>query len=232
MSELPSFRSSFNGFNRSDVIEFLKKLLDEKSALTEQLSALKDENAALQAELENCKAQISGIESERQTEEQLGRTMCDARRFSDMIVQEANDKAQDILDSALKAANDVSGQVDGISAQISDLTSRFGSSIGDINDCLTALSAQLSRFGSDTEEKKLPYCVTPDAVLTTPAAAEKEESAAPAEDAEDDSLPEPEEAFVFGSDDEDGADDAPLQEKQTQPVRLTVKKVKRSHGGK
>ena len=93
MAEIPSFRSSINGFHRGDVIEFIKKILDENALLTEELSREKEEKSELQAEIENYRNQIEGFHTDRQNEQVLGRAMYDARRFSDELVREAVDQA-------------------------------------------------------------------------------------------------------------------------------------------
>ena len=225
MSDLPSFRSSINGFNRTDVIDFLKKILDENSHLKEQLSEAASLNASLQSEIDKCRSEIDAIKSERQTEELLGRTMCDARRFSDTIVQEANDKAARIFENAVTSANEVSVNADNISAQVNRLNDCFTQAIGGMVKSLSALGNQLSAFSESAEQKKQPFTVTPDEV---PAAEAPEEASQ-----EKPESPEETEDDVLGFKD-DGDDIIVGTEtvKPSAPIRISVKKVKRPNDKK
>ena len=175
MSNAPSFRSSFHGFNRSDVINFIKALMEENAALNDELAALKNElsdrdsaDAArqsesdrLRAELVSCKAEaeaakahFSEMEAERQNDLMLGRVMRDARRFSDILVQEANEKANGMLDSAAQNAKDISEALDTIASQTDAFTEYCNDSLAGIRGKLDDLNRSLSGFTQEVTDKK------------------------------------------------------------------------------
>ncbi len=175
MSNAPSFRSALNGFNRSDVINFIRELMEENNALNDELAELKNEFAekvaeasaeqcdteALRAELEACKAdaeaaqaQLAELETDRQNELMLGRAMYDARRFSDILVQEANDKANSMLDSAAQNAKEISETLSTFSAQTDAFAEYCNNMLAGIRGKLENLNQSLSDFNQELTEKK------------------------------------------------------------------------------
>lgn len=215
MAEIPSFRTSINGFHRGDVIEFIKKILDENAFLTEELSRAREKNTELQAEIENCRNQIEGFHTDRQNEQVLGRVMYDARRFSDELVREAVDRANGILSSAASAAEDVTAQVDVISEQASVFETYFTDSMSSVASQMSALLELLDAFRKDVAEKKTTFVMPEDV-----------------EPPKDETSPDTEETEPC--DEAPTHEEAPETEEESTPapVRLTVKKVKRSNGKK
>ena len=202
MSELPSFRSSFSGFHRGDVIQFIKQLMDEKADLENALAAFTEENASLKAEVEKYKKQLAEIQSERQNEQLLGRAMYDARRFSDTIVQEANDAANDIMNQAVEASQDVTAQLDEIADQTAEVKAFISSSMASIEEKLSDLHAQLAAFEEDAAVKSKEFDVLVSEEVPSDDGDESEPSGA--ESAENDE-----------------------QKNDTPPARVTLRKVKR-----
>ncbi len=207
MSELPSFRSSLSGFHRGDVIQFIKKLMDEKADLENALAALNDENASLKAEVENCKKQLAEIQSERQNEQLLGRAMYDARRFSDTIVQEANDSANDILNQAVEASQEVAENLDDISGQAAETKDFIAASMAAIEAKLSDLRGQLAAFEEEAANKSREFDVSVSEDVP----------------ASDENVGEPSER--------EGAESAE-KNNETAPTRVTLRKVKRPDGKK
>ena len=207
MSELPSFRSSLSGFHRGDVIQFIKQLMDEKSDLENTIAALREENASLKDEADKCKKQLAEIRSERQNEQLLGRAMYDARRFSDTIVQEANDAANDILNHAVEASQDVSEQLDEIAEQTSVVKEFIASEMVSIEEKLNDLRGKLNAFEEDAANKSKEF----DVVVSDDVPAENTDFV---DDASDDNV--------------DNAE----QKNDVVPARVTLRKVKRPDGKK
>lgn len=246
MSELPSFRSAINGFHRGDVIEFIKKLLDENAFLTEELNRVKDAKDALNSELETCRKQIAEFNTDRQNEQLLGRAMYDARRFSDTIVKEANDTAAEIMRSAVASAQDAARQVDMIASQTGVLEDCFRESIAAVNEKIRGLGEQLQSFRKEADEKRADYATGSCSVLVpenaeaipakdaTPADPESEHTEPEKEEpeqAEPETLAE--EAFNFQNSYEDEAPKPSVKPEQVSaPARVTVRKVKRGDGRK
>jgi cell division septum initiation protein DivIVA len=231
MAEIPSFRTSINGFHRGDVINFIKKILDENAFLTEILSRVREENSALQAEIESCREQIEGFHTDRQNEQVLGRAMYDVRRFSDERVREANDQAKAIMSDAAAAAEDVSSQVDVIAEQTGAFEACFNESIASVTAQMTALRDLLDVFRKDVAEKSTVF-VKPDDFELPKKADQTETEDAESAETEDGETPVPEDLEAV--EEELTLPEAPETEEESTPapVRLTVKKVKRSNGKK
>ena len=256
MSELPSFRSSINGFHRADVIEFIKKLLDENAFLTEELNRAKDAKDALQAEMEACRKKIADFNTDRQNEQLLGRAMYDARRFSDTIVKEANDSAADIMSSAVNSAQDAARQVDMIASQTGVLEDCFRKSIADVNEKVGILLEMLQRFQKDADEKRAAYVAgacyaqAPETTAEAQSAGAPQEEPAPVISEPEVKVPdntepeleetdaegpetEEEEAFNFQDSYEDEAPIPSVKPEQTSAhQKVTIRKVKRRDGRK
>ncbi len=211
MSENFSFRSSLNGFNRSDVMACIEKILSEKSAVDEKVSVLeanissleekctliekenesiKNENLeklasydrqlkemravelkslSLEKELENALAEIENLrfllqktdgksvekdkcsecELARIYEARLGAAMLDAKRFSEILVKEANDKASGLFASAFSAADATSLKAKEIAAEISSINEQFNSAFRHLLDNMHHLDSSLESFKSD-----------------------------------------------------------------------------------
>lgn len=203
MSEIPSFRSSFNGFNRNDVVNYLKKLLDENADLLTKLAEAQNAIVQKSSEIETLKNQLSDAQSERQNEQMLGRAIYDARRFSDTIVKEANDSADAMLQNAALTADDIALHVDDIADETYAFSTAFADAIGDIQEKLSALNQSLSTFKNEVASRKEVLFASADlAELSKEAAAED------------------------AAEDEETAVEEPKAEIQ-HPARLTVRKVKR-----
>ena len=154
MAEFPSFRSSINGFNRADVLDYLKGLLNEKNALQSALDSARAAVAEKDAEIENYKKQLSQTQIERQNEQMLGRAMYDARRFSDNLVREANEKANAMLENASFAADDVAKQVQSTIEESAAFKAFCQDSMGRIDDKLNDLLQALAAFQKEVAERK------------------------------------------------------------------------------
>ncbi len=203
MSEIPSFRSSFNGFNRNDVVNYLKKLLDENADLLTKLAEAQNAIVQKSSEIETLKNQLSDAQSERQNEQMLGRAIYDARRFSDTIVKEANDSADAMLQNAALTADDIALHVDDIADETYAFSSAFADAIGDIQEKLSALNQSLNAFKNEVASRKEVLFASADlAELSKEAAADD------------------------AAEDEETAVEEPKAEIQ-HPARLTVRKVKR-----
>jgi cell division septum initiation protein DivIVA len=212
MSEMPSFRSALNGFNRKDVVNYLKTLLDENADLLSKLAETQNEVAQKNAELELVNAQLSEAKAERQNEQMLGRAIYDARRFSDILLKEANEQADAMLKNAADTASDFSRSVDALSEETVDFSSLFADAMGDIQDKLVSLNESLEAFRSQVDSRK-------DVLLEESGVLDvlQNVTLAKAETTED------EEEAPAG---EAPAEDDPA-DGDKHPVRLTVRKVKR-----
>ncbi len=187
MSENISFRSSLNGFNRNDVIDFIDRILKEKSELEvlmavkekqlsdneECVNQLKKENAeymlrkaefeeklnALSAENEDLRKQLDELNAENDEndkcdecdiskvyEARLGAAMLDAKRFSEILVKEANDKSSELFSNAYAMASDTREKAAQISKSIADINNQFNMSFKVLLDNMSSLGKNLDAF--------------------------------------------------------------------------------------
>ena len=100
MADNYSFRSSVNGFNRNDVMAFVEKILEESEKQKEKINSLEQEVEKKNTEIEQLKAELNDNSGKCDTcdiakvyEARLGAAMLDAKRFSEVLVKEANDTA-------------------------------------------------------------------------------------------------------------------------------------------
>lgn len=158
MAENISFRSAVNGFNRNEVLSYIKTLYDEKNSLFSELEALKaqlrekeNELTALREELGTAQKNADADELEKQNELKLGRAMFDARRYSDLIVSEAKEKANAMFGEASASAAQMAQKVNEVNGEVETLISSFDDALAGIRDKLSSLSADLIDFGDSAD---------------------------------------------------------------------------------
>lgn len=177
MSENYSFRSAMGGFNRNDVIAYIERILCEKNGLSAEIQSLqncisemeneinrlKKEKESLTAELNEAKAQIASqnkcedCDISRKYEAHLGAAMLDAKRFSDTLVKEANDKAYDIFDEAYKKADATLIDTAKISSEITELNAQFNRYFKLLLDNTKSLEKSLDGFKTEVRSSKRPF---------------------------------------------------------------------------
>ncbi len=175
MAQIPSFRSSLNGFNRTDVLEYVQKLLDEKASLASELEAARKELAENAAQIAAFQLQINDIEAHHKDEQMLGRALYDARRFSDELVQDATGRANTLMDNAADAA-------DGLSEQIGDLVREIGNTSDFIDDAIEQIKGKL--FVMDGMMQEFSRMATGEKILKDWRVPASEEESADYDDAE------------------------------------------------
>ena len=228
MADNISFRSSMNGFNRSDVMTYIDAILTEKAELALQVSnlekqladtkqeceekisnykdtvlnsalnneatvsrlekelaetkeerdalkadfeklnseiadkeaAFKERENALLAEIEDMKSKASDLENATNDkcancdvakvyEARLGAAMLDAKRFSEILVKEANDKASALFDDAFSSAQLTSEKAGAIAQSITEISNQFNVSFKVLLDNMRVLGNTLDSFKTD-----------------------------------------------------------------------------------
>lgn len=176
MSDTYSFRSAINGFNRVDVLTYIDNLLKEKAelaskidSLNEKISGLENEASELKAEIEKAKADVEkaaastdkcdGCDISKQYEARLGAAMFDAKRFSEILVKEANDKASELFADAFSCADATGAGVQKIAHDIVNINTQFNQSFKSLLDNMNALAKSLDTFKKETKisGKKFNY---------------------------------------------------------------------------
>lgn len=108
MREEIKFRTAVNGFNKADVMRYVEKLLADKNEKKKTIKKLEEELAACKDELASCKenaeqqkpTDCENCEAAKLAQAQLGAAMLDAKRFSEMLLKDANDKAAGVINNA------------------------------------------------------------------------------------------------------------------------------------
>lgn len=181
MQENFSFRTSFKGFNREDVIAYINKILEESTdninriailenditALKKEIDALKIQNEELAEENKNLnEAKQNGLFNadrftdksfEEKCEARLGSAMMDAKRFSDLLIQEANDKCSDLFGTASEAAKKSSLVARAISEELQKVSSSVSSTLGILTKNMKTIADSLQSFSNETDNKKEVY---------------------------------------------------------------------------
>ncbi|MCH5198378.1 MAG: DivIVA domain-containing protein [Oscillospiraceae bacterium] len=153
------FRTSINGFNKADVLQYIKGLIDKNAELASEIEALKkelDEQKQLAEENAQNAPEVLPDENdiEKLSEQKLGRVMYDARRFSDLIVKEATDRADFIFANATDSSDNLAEQVNALKKEAESFSSDFSSALAEITKKLSSLGNSLSDFRNEVEEQK------------------------------------------------------------------------------
>ena len=159
MAETYAFRSAVNGFHRGDVITYLQKLLNENAALKEQAAALRETAEARKTEIDALKRQLDEAEKknaggERVDTALLGAAMYDARRFSDLIVGEANAKAGEVFNQTAAFAQQAGEKTNELSAAVSALAKKVRDTLAEVENGMVALGVDLETFRSGVTDDK------------------------------------------------------------------------------
>ena len=151
------------------------------AALQEQLEAKETECGALQENLEQMKTNFAALEEKyaaleqereaqaqhseeldrkcreydkqsKANEEKLGAAMLDAKRFSEMLVKEANDRAGEVYQNAFAAVSDSAVSAKEIEAKMKTLSEEFDSAMGDMRRTMRELIGNMSKFKESVQD--------------------------------------------------------------------------------
>lgn len=156
-----SFRSAMNGFNRNDVISYIDSIISEKVETEKKISELEKQIEELQSANDTLREII--VEEEKKSEKEradkceecelakvyearLGAAMLDAKRFSEILVKEANDKASDMFSKAYNSASDTSEKASEIAENIVKINKQFNESFNVLLANMKSLTDSLSVF--------------------------------------------------------------------------------------
>lgn len=156
-----SFRSAMNGFNRNDVISYIDSIISEKVETEKKISELEKQIEELQSANDTLREII--VEEEKKSEKEradkceecelakvyearLGAAMLDAKRFSEILVKEANDKASDMFSKAYNSASDTSEKATEIAENIVKINKQFNESFNVLLANMKSLTDSLSVF--------------------------------------------------------------------------------------
>lgn len=162
-----SFRSSMNGFNRNDVIAYIDTVLAEKVEIEKKVAELEKEIEELHAANDTLKEII--VDEEKKNEKELknkceecdlakvyearlGAAMLDAKRFSEILVKEANDKASGMFSKAYNSASDTLEKATEISEDIVRINKQFNDSFRGLLENMKSLNTSLDSFKCEVKK--------------------------------------------------------------------------------
>lgn len=177
MAEKYSFRSSMNGFNRSEVISYIEKLMSEKMELEKKVESLESDISALDSEIAELKTESDTLrtiivdENEKAQgtdkcdecnvskvyEARLGAAMLDAKRFSEVLIKEANDKVSHLFADADKDAVNTAVKTEAIIKEISSVNEQMNASFGALLSNLKHIADSVTSFSSELNVKENKY---------------------------------------------------------------------------
>lgn len=159
MAQTISFRSAVNGFHRGDVVKYIGELMEENADLKKQVETLRvlgktltAETGAQKAEIERLQAALEKAETKskdggRQLDAaRLGEAMYDARRFSDLLISEANAKTAAMFSKAAETADGSSERIQALTAQTAALQAQIEEAFAGISAKLAALDGEMQAF--------------------------------------------------------------------------------------
>lgn len=158
MSENITFHSSFNGFNRVEVMNFISELMLEKEECEKRCAEFEEkvrQNAELIAGLNEKLANSADCDTcdlAKQNEVKIGAAMLDARRFSDLIVDEANEKSAKMYEAASKDAFCAAEKASELAEKIKTTADEYADEFSLLVTKMTALVDVLSDFGGSVSD--------------------------------------------------------------------------------
>jgi len=162
MADSIFFRSAINGFNKTDVLDYIKGLVEKNAGLTSEIERLKAEIDGLKQAAEeqskiSAEAQPDEQDIEKLSEQKLGKVMYDARRFSDLIVKEANDRADFIFANASQSTEEMNERLSVLKKEAESFISSFDSGMAQITEKLALLENSLVDFSLGITEEKTEF---------------------------------------------------------------------------
>lgn len=159
MADSITFRSSFKGFNRQEVLEYISALLKEKEDLSAQVNTLTKLGEAKDAEIAELTRQLNVEKSKcdtcdiaKKAESSLGAAMLDAKRFSDSLVSDAKEHCATVFDVASVKADKASANAQTIVDVVKDALGNCNNSFSGLLSALSDIQQILSEFGEQLEE--------------------------------------------------------------------------------
>ena len=163
MSENITFRTSLGGFNRSDVMNYIKDLIALKEESERKLGSLEEkieEDRRVIADLnEKVKNAVDcdNCDLAKQNEVKIGAAMMDARRFSDLIVDEANEKSAKMYEAAAEDAYGSAEKAEELADKIKATAEEYAAAFNMLLTKMMALSTALGEFGNNVTGKKTEF---------------------------------------------------------------------------
>lgn len=162
MAENYYFRSAINGFNRNDVIAYIDTILQEKNSASSIAVELESKLKSAEAKIDELTRALKQSETikndkcpdckiQKVYEARLGAAMLDAKRFSEILVKEANDKASALFSDAFSCADQTSKTAGRIAQEIKAIKEKLNASLDGLVSDMLSLSSSLDSFKDNVE---------------------------------------------------------------------------------
>lgn len=162
------FRNAVNGFNKTDVMTCIETLMKENADQKKKIKELEDQLFVCQTSLSQAKNEnenkdmCAECDAAKAAQAQLGAAMMDAKRFSEMLLKDANDKAAHVLNKALSDVADSIKTANELSDALKNAKNSFTSALDSLQDELAVIILSFMDFQSDLEKKGLKFEYTTD----------------------------------------------------------------------
>ena len=173
MREDMKFRNAVNGFNKADVMTCIESLLKENADQKKKIKEMEEQLCECQASLARAKDEqqnkdmCAECDAAKVAQAQLGAAMMDAKRFSELILKEANDKSAQVLNSALEDITDATYTANGLSEALKSAKESFATTLDSLQDELTTIILSFMDFRTDLEKKGEKFNYTTDFAAMT-----------------------------------------------------------------
>ena len=128
-------------------------LLREKDELTDRCAALereREEQAQHSEELDRKCREYD--KASKDSEVKLGAAMLEAKRFSEMLVQEANDRANAVYRDAFASVTASADEAKSVETQMKALSEQFEKSMGELRKNMGGLIDRMAEFSKSAEK--------------------------------------------------------------------------------
>lgn len=130
----------------ADAVKSAEKLEEDVALLTRE----RDEQARHCAALERRCAEFDS--QSRSSEVKLGAAMMDAKRFSEMLVKEANERVGVLYHDAYEMVTASSAEANEIERQMKDLAELFDRTMAELRRSMRDLTCRMAAFGEEVKD--------------------------------------------------------------------------------
>lgn len=157
MADNYCFRSALNGFNRCDVLTYIDSLLQKMTAENAAVSELEKKLADAECKIDELQKQLESSAEEKNSkctdcsiekvlEARLGAAMLDAKRFSEILVKEANDRASGLFSQAADSASATAVKSGEIAEKIKEVKKELDTAVDSLIENMVTVTASLEGF--------------------------------------------------------------------------------------
>ena len=162
------FRNAVNGFNKTDVMTCIEKLMSEIADQKKQIKELEDQLFVCRTSLSEAKTEsqnkdmCKNCDAVKVAQAQLGAAMLDAKRFSEMLMKDANDKSAQVLNKAMQDVSDSVDTANLLSEELKKAKESFNSTLDNLSEELATIILSFMEFQSALSEREQQYNFTTD----------------------------------------------------------------------